>query len=83
MDFIVSSAKAIFGLFIAIVLSFLASCGIWDPADARKVSPNSKERVKKNSVFFSCSGLFQMEIQSNSNFIRLEDLEVIFLALLV
>ena len=32
----------------AIILSFLASCGIWDPADARKVSPNSKERVKKN-----------------------------------
>ena len=29
-------------------LSFLNSCGIWDPADARKVSPNSKERVKKN-----------------------------------
>ena len=29
---------------------FLNSCGgnIWDPADARKVSPNSKERVKKN-----------------------------------
>ena len=27
----------------------LVSCGgIWDPADARKVSPNSKERVKKN-----------------------------------
>ena len=31
-----------------IILSFLTSCGIWDPADARKVSPNSKERVKKN-----------------------------------
>ena len=31
-----------------IILSFLASCGIWDPADSRKVSPNSKERVKKN-----------------------------------
>ena len=32
----------------AIILGFLNSCGIWDPADARKVSPNSKERVKKN-----------------------------------
>ena len=27
----------------------LVSCGgIWDPADARKIYPNSKERVKKN-----------------------------------
>ena len=30
------------------MLNFLNSCGIWDPADARKISPNSKERVKKN-----------------------------------
>jgi hypothetical protein len=28
--------------------SFLTSCGIYQPSDARKVSPNSKERVKKN-----------------------------------
>ena len=27
---------------------FLGSCGIWDPADARKIPSNSKERVKKN-----------------------------------
>ena len=35
------------GLFL---LAFLNSCGggWWDPADARKISPNSKERVKKN-----------------------------------
>ena len=31
-----------------ILLSFLYSCGIYAPSDARKVSPNSKERVKKN-----------------------------------
>ena len=31
-----------------IVLSLLNSCGIWDPADARKVNPNAVERVKKN-----------------------------------
>tara|TARA_Y100000741_G_scaffold265857_1_gene206214 strand:+ start:210 stop:779 length:570 start_codon:yes stop_codon:yes gene_type:complete len=32
-----------------IFLGFLNSCGgIWDPADARKVSPNADERVKKN-----------------------------------
>ena len=30
------------------VTSFLNSCGIYQPSDARKVSPNSKERVKKN-----------------------------------
>ena len=31
-----------------VILSFLNSCGIYQPSDARKVSPNSKERVKKN-----------------------------------
>ena len=31
-----------------VVFSFLLSCGIYKPVDARKVSPNSKERVKKN-----------------------------------
>ena len=42
------SKKVIVFLTGVIILSFLASCGIWDPADSRKVSPNSKERVKKN-----------------------------------
>ena len=31
-----------------ILLGLTNSCGIWDPADARKVSPNADERVKKN-----------------------------------
>ena len=31
-----------------IILSFLSSCGIYKPVDARKVSPSSQERVKKN-----------------------------------
>ena len=31
-----------------IVMNLLTSCGIWDPADARKVSPNAAKRVKKN-----------------------------------
>ena len=31
-----------------VIVSFLNSCGIYKPVDARKVSPNSKERVKKN-----------------------------------
>ena len=30
------------------LLGLLNSCGIWDPADARKVSPKADERVKKN-----------------------------------
>ena len=40
--------KIIFFLIGIFVLSFLNSCGIYAPSDARKVSPNSKERVKKN-----------------------------------
>ena len=30
------------------LLCFLSSCGIWDPGDARKISPKADERVKKN-----------------------------------
>ena len=41
--------KSIFHILIGIViLSFFSACGIYSPSDARKVSPNSKERVKKN-----------------------------------
>ena len=40
--------KVLFFLIGIVVLSFLGSCGIYAPSDARKVSPNSKERVKKN-----------------------------------
>ena len=40
--------KIYFVLTGVVILSFLSSCGIWDPADARKVSPNAQERVKKN-----------------------------------
>ncbi len=47
--FVNYNPKRIF-IFIAgiILFGFLNSCGIWDPADARKVSPNADERVKKN-----------------------------------
>ena len=31
-----------------VAFGFISSCGIWDPADARKVSPNADERVRKN-----------------------------------
>ena len=49
MRFLIFIQKGIF-YFVAsaIILSFLNSCGIYNPSDARKVSPNSKERVKKN-----------------------------------
>jgi len=40
--------KLIFPMSLMVVFSFLLSCGIYKPVDARKVSPNSKERVKKN-----------------------------------
>ena len=31
-----------------VVVGLLGSCGMYNPVDSRKVSPNSKERVKKN-----------------------------------
>jgi len=40
--------KILFFLSSIVIFSFLYSCGIYQPSDARKVSPNSKERVKKN-----------------------------------
>lgn len=47
--FLIYNPKKIVIFFAGIVLfGLLNSCGIWDPADARKVSPNADERVKKN-----------------------------------
>ncbi len=63
--------KVIVFLTGVIVLSFLASCGIWDPADARKVSPNSKERVKKNleeGKGFSIGGMMSGKGGTNYQF---------------
>ena len=49
MKFLNHIQKNIFYISTAIAfLISLNSCGIWDPADARKVSPNADERVKKN-----------------------------------
>ena len=42
------SKKIVYLLTSAIILTFLSSCGLYDPSDARVISPNSKERVKKN-----------------------------------
>ena len=48
MKFINNIQKVIF-LFLSVTsLALLSSCGIWAPADARKVSPRADERVKKN-----------------------------------
>lgn len=49
MKFLNHIQKKIFYILTTIAFLFsLNSCGIWDPADARKVSPNADERVKKN-----------------------------------
>jgi len=49
MKFMNYNLRKIFVIWAGIILlSFLNSCGIWDPADARKVSPNADERVKRN-----------------------------------
>ena len=49
MIFLKYTQKKIFIIFTSIVLlGFINSCGIYQPSDARKVSPNADERVKKN-----------------------------------
>ncbi len=40
--------KLLLILFTIMTFGLLNNCGIWDPADARKVSPNADERVRKN-----------------------------------
>ena len=40
--------KIPFFISILAIFTFLHSCGIYAPSDARKVSPNADERVKKN-----------------------------------
>ena len=49
MSILNHTAKHIlFFLIGMIILGFLGSCGIWDPADARKIPANVNERVRKN-----------------------------------
>jgi len=49
MSFLKKIPKKISSFLVGmVVLGLLSSCGIYNPSDARKVSPNSKERVKKN-----------------------------------
>ena len=40
--------RIILFLSVITIFVFMNSCGIYKPVDARKISPNSKERVKKN-----------------------------------
>ena len=40
--------RILFFLTGIMILGFLSSCGLYAPSDARTVSPNSKDRVKKN-----------------------------------
>ena len=40
--------RILFFLTGIMIMGFLSACGIYAPSDARTVSPNSKERVKKN-----------------------------------
>ena len=41
--------KRLFVILLGLIaVIFLNSCGIWDPADARKIPANADERVKKN-----------------------------------
>ena len=39
--------KIIKSLFIVLLIIPLNSCGIWDPADARKVDPSGEVRARK------------------------------------
>ena len=49
MSFLIYIQKGIYGILIAIIaFSFFTSCGIYQPSDARKISPNADERVRKN-----------------------------------
>ena len=49
MTFLIYIQKRIYGILITVIaFSFFASCGIYQPSDARKVSPNADERVRKN-----------------------------------
>ena len=63
MNFLREIPKKILSLFVGlVVMNLLTSCGIWDPADARKVSPNVNERVKKNleeGKGYSIAGMMQ------------------------
>ncbi len=40
--------KAFFTITAITILGFITSCGLYKPVDTRKISPNAKERVKKN-----------------------------------
>tara|TARA_B100000686_G_scaffold235202_1_gene243044 strand:- start:630 stop:1199 length:570 start_codon:yes stop_codon:yes gene_type:complete len=48
MQYLNNFKRKIFLIPATISLIFLNSCGVWDPADARKIPSSADERVKKN-----------------------------------
>ncbi len=49
MIYLINIHKKAISVLIGLVLAFFTySCGIYKPVDARKISPNADERVKKN-----------------------------------
>ena len=49
MKFLINIRKKSFFTFLGLALiTLMNSCGIWAPADARKIPPSADERVKKN-----------------------------------
>ena len=60
--------KIAFFITTILIFGFLNSCGIYKPVDARKVSPNSKERVKKNLEEGKGFSLKNLTEGGNSNY---------------
>ena len=58
----------LFFLIGVVILGFLSSCGIWDPADARKIPANVDERVKKNLEEGKGFRLFGDDDEKGGNF---------------
>ena len=49
MNYLNTTQKKFYYILLgSFLIFFLSSCGIYKPVDARKVSPNADERVKKN-----------------------------------
>ncbi len=48
MNFSLISRSLLKKLFTFLIIFSLSGCGIYKPVDARKVSPNDEERIKKN-----------------------------------
>ena len=59
--------KALFAFSLFILLT---NCGIWDPADARKIDPNVQKRAEKNlkeGKGFRLNEALKKKVQEASN----------------